>query len=364
MNPTNLHDVLRPGMTRHQAEDALRNHGWSYLSSGYYSSVYEHRATSHVVKVGDTYADGYLAYALWCAANKGTKHLPVIHNIYESGDGRWYAVEMRRYESIKNEDSYYSAKTKAMQEQWTMACCFLPRKTSRDIEYSTKPLDPQAMIDMGHTMRSMIAFFGSVCEWDFHSGNAMWCHRTNTLIITDPLHEMRRGDLDDRLRSLHRTRDSMKHKSQPELDPARMHEPVMRKAHPPVWNDRLMQFEVPHLEPSMHEVRAVAMKDDRMMMHLARDLAKIQPGGIQRRPIVERGFRPLPIDFAKLEEAFVGLAQAAAPRMQPKQLVVDKPHGSMSFMRNIAVRKPGLPNRNMMFYRLAQQALAKDERFL
>lgn len=350
----NLNEILNQRMTRSDVEQALCAAGWRFLSCGYYSSVYEHSQSHHVIKVGCTYADGYLAYALWCAANRGLPHIPVIHSITEGGTHRpWYVVEMRRYSDIVDRGTYGAARTKEMQKQWTMACCFLPRKASHDIEYSTEPMDPQRMLAMGETMRKLIAFFGDVCEWDFHSENAMWCERTEQLIITDPLHGMKRAALDDRLDKLGSTRLGMS---------TRLSERAAPK--PVAFADMAQQEAAAQARMAGTIGKQARLRLDRQRMaarpELQIDFRKLDDLAMRmedlRQPIIQKMALDLRAQHCAADAAFVArptLAKAARP-----------PKGSMSFLRDVAKIRPGIPHRNQMFDRLAQQALAKDERFL
>ncbi len=192
----NLDKLVAGCRNKRDIECRISEAGWRYLDSGYYSSVYWHKDEPHrVLKVGHTMSDGYLAYAYYCAAHYGEDYLPRIFGVVECGEA--YVVEMEKYESIKCGDGYTNtAKTHEMQVQWTMLCCFLPRKSSHDIEFTKDPLDPRAMERMGRVMRSMISFFGHFVEWDFHSANCMWDARRGQVVVTDPLHDMQRIDIE------------------------------------------------------------------------------------------------------------------------------------------------------------------------
>lgn len=99
--PSNaMHLVRRLGTRdnidqRHRITERLKRWNFNFLGAGYYSAVFTHpRDPKLVIKFGPL-DDGWLVYAAWCEAQRGTNnpHLPVIHKIrrYEK-HGVYYAV--------------------------------------------------------------------------------------------------------------------------------------------------------------------------------------------------------------------------------------------------------------------------------
>ncbi|WZB35742.1 protein kinase [Psuedomonas phage SVOphi44] len=351
----NLDKLVTGCRNKRDIERRITEAGWRYLDSGYYSSVYYHKdEPRRVLKVGHTMSDGYLAYAYYCAAHYGEDYLPRIFGVVECGDA--YVVEMEKYESIKCGDGYTNtAKTHEMQVQWTMLCCFLPRKSSRDIEFTTDPLDPRAMETMGRVMRSMISFFGHFVEWDFHSANCMWDARRGQVVVTDPLHEMKRSDIEHAIhtqRSRAASKLASRRNMEPQVqafDPRKLppvnpaHLPVGKSAHH-VWDDRLMMH-VP-VRRGGRAKGSMSFHLDKRMEQIRRDMAKIQPG-VHQGMIQGMAGKDMRVNLLD-DLAFNLPAIKAQPATYPK----------------LVNPKPGMPKRFDIFDRLAQAALAKDMRFL
>lgn len=176
-----------------------RRMGMTMLGSGFFSRVFNHPTDpTKVIKFGPL-SDGWLVYAAWCEAQRGTSnpHLPVIHSIrrYEK-HGIYMAVLERLATTVcahKNrlwENCEYKDAEPWM--NWRMVEAYMRHGTHGDTYLEWQSFMSQADLTpvFENTLRRLHAFATKHgLGRDLHDENAMLRRRPDgglDLVITDP----------------------------------------------------------------------------------------------------------------------------------------------------------------------------------
>lgn len=173
----------------------LEESDWVQLGNGNYGAAFKHDSLpGWVLKIsGRVPGDSYPAWVYYCMANPADC-LPVFENPVFSESRKVFMVMMPKYESLEhiwNEDirtndlahCYYR-----LTEILNYHGCLCAGDAYYDVRYGAtctyQPIYPQEV----EALKAR-EFFGCAISWDMHSGNIMLDPATNTMIITDPIHE-------------------------------------------------------------------------------------------------------------------------------------------------------------------------------
>lgn len=178
------------GSDYYDTQKNLKRAGWTCLGSGNYGSAWEPRqGGDYVLKVcGRVSGDSYPAWAVFCEANP-MPGLPETEFCTFNQEREQFMCLMPRYSEAQHK--LYNGPLKDQYEElygiMVNGWCEGANKWDDGLKQYVKHV-PSNRPEVAAALLAR-EFFGTLVEWDFHRGNAMFDDRKGLLIITDPIHQ-------------------------------------------------------------------------------------------------------------------------------------------------------------------------------